>query len=146
MSDGLKHIVESYLIEGAVLLDLLEDKSAGYIRVVIDSENTITLNDTAGLTKRLKNSEEINMLYPDGYRLEVTTPGIEQPIQYPFQYKKNINREITLMFNDGCDIKNITGVIVNADKKRIKITDKSENMFCIPYDQVQSAKVNISFK
>jgi len=146
MSDGLKHIVESYLIEGAVLLDLLEDKSGGYIRVVIDSENTITLNDTAGLTKRLKNSEEVNMLYPDGYRLEVTTPGIEQPIQYPFQYKKNINREITLMFNDGCDIKNITGVIVNADNKRIKITDKSENMFCIPYDQVQSAKVNISFK
>ena len=47
------------------------------LRIVIDSEDKITLNDTTRLTKALRDSIEIDSKYPSGYRLEVSTPGLK---------------------------------------------------------------------
>ena len=82
--NDLKNIVKRYLPEKFVLLDLVANERSGYIRITIDSEDNVTLNDTSALTKAILNAEEIDPLYPSGYRLEITSPGVDFPLSFPF--------------------------------------------------------------
>ena len=145
MNNLLKNIVEHYLEEHHVLIDISSDQRSGFIRVIIDSENDITLDDTAILTKKLIESNDIETLFPDGFRLEVTTPGVGQPLSFPFQYKKNINRDLTLQFNDSGEEKLLVGKILSADNSQVEIVQKDVRV-SVPYDQIISANINVSFK
>ena len=82
MNDTLRNIVETHLTKGQVLLDAREDLRGNYLRIVIDSEDNITLNDTTRLTKILRDSNEIDSIYPSGFRLEVSTPGLNNSLKY----------------------------------------------------------------
>ena len=53
MEEKIKNIVENHLNEGQVLIDVMESFESGFVRVIVDSETTITLGDTANLTKKL---------------------------------------------------------------------------------------------
>ena len=60
-----------------ILIDVNEKFESGFIRIVVDSEDTITLDDTTALTRRLLKSDEFNDRYPDGCRIEITTPVLD---------------------------------------------------------------------
>jgi len=141
----LKKIVTKYLDDKFVLLDLAANERSGFIRITIDSENIVTLNDTSKLTKAILKSEEINPFYPSGYRLEITTPGVDFPLSFPFQYKKNINRSLTIRHSDGGKEKSLVGKMLSADDLGIEILNKDDKI-SIHYDQIISANVNVSFK
>ena len=66
MEEKIKNIVEKHLKDGQVLIDVMESFESGFVRVVIDSEATVTLGDTAILTKKLIKSDEFNNRYPNG--------------------------------------------------------------------------------
>ena len=145
MNDTLISIVESHLSTGHVLLDVSEDKRGNYIRVVIDSERSVTLDDTTQLSQSLRDSNEIDARFPEGFRLEVTTPGLDQPLQYPFQYRKNIARQLKVTFRDGEIVRSLTGTVVGADDASVTLKDGIHDV-SLSYDQIKSAKVKISFK
>jgi len=145
MNDTLISIVESHLSTGHVLLDVSEDKRGNYIRVVIDSERSVTLDDTTQLSQSLRDSNEIDARFPEGFRLEVTTPGLDQPLQYPFQYRKNIARQLKVAFMDGGIVRSLTGTVVDADDASVTLKDGIHDV-SLSYDKIKSAKVKISFK
>ena len=145
MNDTLISIVESHLLTGHVLLDVSEDKRGNYIRVVIDSERSVTLDDTTQLSQSLRDSNEIDARFPEGFRLEVTTPGLDQPLQYPFQYRKNIARQLKVTFRDGEIVRSLTGTVVGADDASVTLKDGIHDV-SLSYDKIKSAKIKISFK
>ena len=65
MEEKIKNIVEKHLNEDQVLVDVMESFESGFVRIVVDSETTITLDDTAKLTKKLIKSDEFNNRYPN---------------------------------------------------------------------------------
>ena len=117
MNDKLKNIVEPHLAEGHILLDAVEDPRGSYLRIIIDSENSITLDETTSLTKNLKGSAEFETMYPNGYRLEVSTPGLDNSLKFPFQYKKNLNRNLEVVYDDNKSSTKVTGKIKRAGDK-----------------------------
>ena len=145
MNDTLKNIVEGHLLRGQILLDAKEDLRGNYLRIIIDSEKNITLNDTASLTKALRDSTEIDSMYPNGYRLEVSTPGLDNSLKLPFQYKKNINRSLTVSYLENKIEKKIKGKLVNVYERNIELISSSKSII-LDYEQIVDAKVNVSFK
>ena len=145
MNDTLRNIVETHLSKGQILLDAKEDTRGNYLRIVIDSEDNITLNDTAKLTKALRNSIEIDSIYPSGYRLEVSTPGLNNSLKFPFQYQKNINRNLAIFYIENEIEMKAKGKLVKIsnDKIELKCSNKS---IIIHYEQITDAKVIVSFK
>ena len=126
-------------------MEVTEDNRGGYIRVVIDSENELTLTDTTQLTRTLKETEILTERFPEGFRLEVSTPGIGSPLVQPFQYKKNLNRNLNVTYlKDGSEV-NATCKIVSANNDSFELENDNE-IFSLSYDQVKSAKVKVSFK
>ena len=145
MNDKLKNIVEPHLAEGHILLDAVEDPRGSYLRIIIDSENSITLDETTSLTKNLKGSAEFETMYPNGYRLEVSTPGLDNSLKFPFQYKKNINRRLKVAFIDNEMEKEFVGSLLVANDEIVEISSAKRSIK-LTYEQITDAKVMVSFK
>ena len=145
MNDKLKNIVEPHLADGHILLDAVEDPRGSYLRIIIDSENSITLDETTSLTKNLKGSAEFETMYPNGYRLEVSTPGLDNSLKFPFQYKKNINRRLKVAFSDNEMEKEFVGSLLVANDEIVEIASAKKSIK-LTYEQITDAKVMVSFK
>ncbi|MBT3180550.1 MAG: hypothetical protein HOK94_01890 [Candidatus Marinimicrobia bacterium] len=140
----MTNIVENYLLPELVLVDVFEDTRGNYIRIIIDSERAVTLADTTKLSKKLRDDEEIDARFPNGFRLEVSTPGLDQPLAFPFQYRKNINRQLNVVFMEGEESKTITGKVMGADESSVTLMDSGQEIV-LSFDQIKSAKVKVSF-
>jgi ribosome maturation factor RimP len=142
----ITQIVENYLSSDLILMDISEDTRGKYIRVVIDAERPVTLDDTTNLSKKLRVDDELDIRFPGGFRLEVTTPGLDKALESPFQFRKNINRELKVTFSndDDDDTQTITGTLIDANDTCVNIRESGQE-FSLGYDQINSAKVLISF-
>ena len=128
-----------------ILIDVNEKFESGFIRIVIDSEDTITLDDTTALTRRLLKSDEFNDRYPDGCRIEITTPGLDYPLKYAYQFKKNINRNIKIHYRKDDKLDAIKCKILSADDDTIMVKHRNSDI-PISYNQIKDAKLILSFK
>ena len=128
-----------------ILIDVNEKFQSGFIRIVVDSEDTITLDDTTALTRRLLKSDEFNDRYPDGCRIEITTPGLDYPLKYAYQFKKNINRKVNIRFRRDDKLDAINCKILSADDDTVMVKHRNSDI-PISYNQIKDAKLILSFK
>ena len=128
-----------------ILIDVNEKFESGFIRIVVDSEDTITLDDTTALTRRLLKSDEFNDRYPDGCRIEITTPGLDYPLKYAYQFKKNINRKVNIRFRRDDKLDAINCKILSADDDTVMVKHRNSDI-PILYNQIKDAKLILSFK
>ena len=145
MEEKIKNIVEEHLNEDQVLVDVMESFESGFVRVVIDSEATVTLGDTAILTKKLIKSDEFNNRYPNGCRIEITTPGVDAPLKKAYQFKKNINKNVKIRYKNKGQTDSIKCKILSADDDSV-LVNFDNNDIPIFYDQIEYAKILLSFK
>ena len=128
-----------------ILIDVNEKFESGFIRIVVDSEDTITLDDTTALTRRLLKSDEFNDRYPEGCRIEITTPGLDYPLKYAYQFKKNINRKVNIRFRKDDKLDEINCKILSADDDTVMVKHRNSDI-PISYNQIKDAKLILSFK
>ena len=125
-------------------MDISENTRGNFIRVVIDAERPVTLDDTTNLSKKLRNDDEMDNRFPDGFRLEVTTSGLDNALESPFQFRKNIDRKLKITYSNGDGMQTITGTLIDANDTCVYIKERGQE-FSLRYDQINSAKVLISF-
>ena len=145
MSDEIINIIEPFLEDGQVLMDVTHDVRGNFVRIIVDSESVLTLDDTAKLTRSIKNASETLSEFPDGVRIEVSTPGLDWSLSEPFQYKKNLNRNLDVVYDENKSSIKVTGKIVRVGDKSFEL-ESDDKILSLSYDQVKSALVNVSFK
>jgi ribosome maturation factor RimP len=151
-ADSVKGYIEEELRRSDLfLIDLTVDRT-NRIRVVVDSIEGITVDQCAGISRMIES--QLNRDKED-YDLEVTSPGLNKPLVLPFQYKKNIGRQIEVMTLSD---QRIRGKLLNADEEKIELeTETIKKMkgkkkrevitdrFHARFDEIRSAKVMITF-
>ena len=145
MSDEIINIIEPFLEDGQILMDVTHNVRGNYVRIIVDSESVLTLDDTAKLTRLIKNASETLSKFPDGVRIEVSTPGLDCSLSEPFQFKKNLNRSLDVVYYDNSLPTKVTGKITRVGDKSFELESDDKNL-SLSYDQVKSALVNLSFK
>ena len=145
MGYEIKNIIEPFLKDGQTLMDVTHDVRGNFVRIIVDSENVVTLDDTAKLTRSIKDASETLSEFPDGVRIEVSTPGLDWSLSEPFQYKKNLNRKLEVVYVDGRSSTKITGKIKRVDDKSFELESENKSL-SLSYEQVKSAFVKVSFK
>lgn len=129
-------------------LEALEITSAGkrrVIRVIIDSDGGISLDQVADVSKEV--SAELDRLDESGelgqtpYVLEVSSPGVERPLTLPRHWRRNISRLVKCSMDDGSTV---CGRILSTDEQAVQIeVDGIERS--INYLDVKRAHVEIEF-
>ena len=139
------NIIEPFLEDGQILMDVTHDVRGNFVRIIVDSESVLTLDDTAKLTRSIKNASETFSEFPDGVRIEVSTPGLDWSLSEPFQYKKNLNRNLDVVYDDNKSSTKVTGKIKRVGDKSFELESGNKTL-SLSYDQVKSALVKVSFK
>ena len=143
--ENLRSIIKNHLTEGIVLMDLVHNTSSDFLKVIIDSFNNITIKETSKIAKRIKNDDKIVSMFPNGCRLEVTTPGLNSNLVKKFQYEKNIGRNILLEFcENNSDLISDTFLLIDVKNEGITVGKDKRDYFVI-FENIKSAKIEVSF-
>ena len=126
------------------ILEVNVDQNTGYIKIIIDSEKRVSLSDTAKISRLLTNDAAIDSLFPNGYKLEVSSPGINKPLEFPFQYIKNIGQDINISLIDKPEFVKQNATIISANQEFVVLNIKNQKLQ-VSYDNIRNAKLNISF-
>jgi ribosome maturation factor RimP len=140
------------LISGEPDLFLVEVKikPTNNIKVFIDGNQGISIEKLVQYNRRLyKQLEEENM-YPNGdFSLEVSSPGLDEPLKLHRQYLKNIGRYVEVTDNEGLKLE---GKLLEADDNGLKIEEtkgKGKKLevitHSIPFLNIKSTKIQIKF-
>tara|TARA_B100000989_G_scaffold291673_1_gene266433 strand:- start:49 stop:486 length:438 start_codon:yes stop_codon:yes gene_type:complete len=143
--ENLRSIIKNHLSEGIVLMDLVHNTSSDFVKVIIDSFNNIDIKETSKIARRIKNDDNIVSMFPNGCRLEVTTPGLGSKLVKKFQYEKNIGRNLLLEYRgSNSDLISDTFLLVEVKNEGITVSKNKRDYFVI-FKNIKSAKIKVSF-
>lgn len=123
--------------------------------ICIDTDKGIRIDECASLSRMIGRRLEEGNVFEFPYNLEVTSPGLDQPLKVFRQYVKNIGR--TLKVND-LDGVIYTGELSAVSEKQITLKPElekrkakkgevlEETVINIDFEKIKSAKVQVSFK
>ena len=135
--DRINNIIADIMPKDLVLIDLVQDKSS--IRIIVDGAKSVDLDTTAYIAKKIRNSESLNKYLPKDFRLEVSSPGIGSPLTYPFQYKKNIGRQ--LMIKELSTSNEIKAKLTHVIEDGIVATNNIGKTIKFKFDEIESATI-----
>lgn len=120
------------------------------ISVFADADNGITIDKCTRINRALYNYLEENEIFPNNdFAIEVSSPGVEEPLLLLRQYKKNVGRTVEVVTNDD---KVYTGKLIAVTDQEItieskegkgnKATTKTNNILL---NQIKHTKVLVTF-
>lgn len=94
------------------------------ITLLLETERGITIDECAFINKKI--SHFIDTQYPNEiYTLEVSSPGIDYPIKFLVQYKRNRGKKVEIILQDETKYR---GKLLSVDETSIHIlTEKEKN-------------------
>jgi len=125
-------------------------KPTNNIKVFIDADEGVILSDLIEYNRKLYKQLEEGELFPNGdFSLEVSSPGLDEPLKLFRQYKKNIGRfvEITLKDSTKKEGKLVEatedGVVIETETGKGKKKEiKQESVL---FDQIKNTKIQVKF-
>lgn len=146
----IKELAESALEEpGHFIVDVLffERQRPSKVMVIVDGDNGVTIDACANLSRKLAAMLDEQNVPNHAYLLEVSTPGVDQPLKMKRQYYKNAGRQFKVHLKDKTIVQGKLETVSDdmltirqpVDKKETKLTE-------VPFDQIEKAYVMVSFK
>jgi ribosome maturation factor RimP len=150
-----EHIAEivSHLIEGSelFLVDVIV-KPGNRITVFMDKLESVTINECAEISRAIE--KQLNREVED-FELEVSSPGLSQPLKVKQQYFKNVGKEIEIILKTGdklvgklLNMNNNEIIIASSRKQKREGKSKPElitEQKTIIFSDIKSTKVLINF-
>ena len=148
---ALEALIDKLLldIEGIFLVSL-RIKPTNNIKVFIDADAGLNIDKCVKINRAMYRTIEEEGWYPDGnFSLEVSSPGIDEPLILIRQYKKNIGRNVEVTLND--ETKQEGKLLVVSDESiTIEFTEGKNKKAVIvtkeiSFDEVKQIIVLIAF-
>lgn len=125
-------------------------KPTNNIKVFIDADEGIILSLLIEYNRKLYKKLEESGLFPDGdFSLEVSSPGLDEPLKLFRQYKKNVGRYVDVTKNDSSKVEGRLieatedGILVETETGKGK--KKETRQESILFDDIKSTKIQIKF-
>ena len=142
--NNIEKEIKKFLKPDMEILSCKINDKTDFLRIIIDSINNISIDETSHIVKKIKNDDMIMSNFPNGLKIEVGTPGIDSSLIKKFQFAKNIGRKIKLEYKDNIKSNNDSFCLVDVNDSYIVVEKFSEKMN-IKYENIINAKVEISF-
>lgn len=141
----LKEDIKSLLPNGVFLIDIKEDPRRRMLNCIIDSESPVDLNLTTSISKDIHNSGVLDKSYPNGMTLSVSSIGIDAPLKEAYQFKKNINKSVSLKIVKNGKPFSMEAKIIDVKDDNVEVKSKGSDKELIPIVNIDYAKLIIKF-
>jgi ribosome maturation factor RimP len=143
--DRLAGVITDPLAAVGLDVEAVELTAAGkrrMLRVAIDKDGGVTLDDIAEATKEVSRLlDDSDAMGEQPYTLEVTSPGTDRPLTLPRHWRRNEGRLVKVTLVDG---ESVTGRIIRTAEERATLdVDGTERD--VAFADVGKAKIQIEF-
>jgi len=147
LEQKIKALIET---EPDIFLVEIRIKPTNNVKVFLDSDNGISLDRLIRYNRKLYKDLEENSFFPGGdFSLEVSSPGLDEPLKLRRQYLKNIGRGVEITLIDG--VKNEgkllqvgeTEIVVEEEKGKGK--KKEMVQLTVPFSEIKTTRIQIKF-
>ncbi|HET6543257.1 MAG TPA: ribosome maturation factor RimP [Chryseolinea sp.] len=151
-AEEIKNIITRKLADpNQFLVDVIVKGHKGpkKVLIIIDSDKGVTIDDCANLSREISKAFDDLQLFDDSYMLEVSTPGLDQPLRLARQYYKNIGRRIKVVTHQQA----VEGKLVEVGEDKIKLEQeigagkhKETKIIELSFLEIDKTFVLVSFK
>ncbi len=143
--EDIKKVAEPLLRSlGLDLFDL--QVSGGQLRIFVDKEGGVALEDCAKLSRLLSPALDVAECVPNAYRLEVSSPGLNRPLRNEKDFKRFIGKKVKIKTMEKImDQKVFIGRLSDFNGGTIYITTDEGRQVELPFEKVQTACLEIEF-
>jgi ribosome maturation factor RimP len=152
-AENIRHLADRQL-EGSPFFVLAVHVTPGQsarIKVVVDGDHGVTIDDCAKISREL-NQAMSGSEFPVNYNLEVTTPGVDQPLKSARQFPKHVGRNLKVVLKKEGKI--LKGKLTAATSEGITLLTESEKgkkhvveaPLTLNFEEIEKTIVQISFK
>lgn len=153
LEDKIHQIAEEQLMDPTLFVVSVQLKkgSKDKLEILIDGDHGVGIDDCANISRRIGQVLEEGDVLENAYQLEVSSPGVGQPLKLIRQYKANIGRKLKVLLQNGKEFNGVLrevsedsflmDVEIKEKKKKIKLEST-----WVSISEVNIAKVQVSFK
>ena len=143
LNDLLAQNSEDFLVSVKV-------KPTNNIKIFIDSEEGMSIEKCVRYNRRLYAQIEEKEMFPDGnFSLEISSPGVDEPLKLHRQYVKNIGRHVLVTFNDLTEKEGKLLEVTETDIIIENTTGKGKKLethqHVIPLENIKTTVVQVQF-
>lgn len=147
--ETVENLIQPLLQEG-VFLVYIKIKPTNNFKIYIDADGGLPLEKCIKINRALYKQMEEMGLYPDGnFSLEVSSPGIDEPLKLIRQYIKNVGRFIEVVKLDDTRLE---GKLLEANEEKISIEitegkgkKMTVNQLEVSISNIKQTKVQVKF-
>ena len=127
-------------------------KGGRKVTVLIDGDQGVPIDVCAEVSRSLSHRLDEEELIDDKYTLEVSSPGLSQPLLLKRQYTKNVGRHVKVVLDTD---KTVQGELLAADDEQIVVAEETGRRakkkavaqeITIPFSQIKKTNVLAIFK
>lgn len=156
LKEQISEIVSGHLPdEDHYIVDVVVGEKSGkkLINVYIDADQGVTIQACAKISRALSGEIEAQEMIDDAYVLEVSSPGVDYPLQDLRQYQKNVGRDLLIYLSSGAEV---LGTLLEVNEEMVKVNAKEKakgkskqikmREVEIPFAEIIKSIVQVSFK
>lgn len=137
------------LLEGTdMFVTNLQIEPGNNIKLFLDADEGLNVQKSVSINRQLVTQIDELGWYPNGdYSLEVSSPGVDEPLRSIHQYKKNIGRTLAVTNVEDLEqigvLKAVTEVGISIE---VKINKKKETAIVeVPFENIKQSIVQVIF-
>jgi ribosome maturation factor RimP len=122
--------------------------SGNDIKVFVDGDEGVTIEKCIVLNRGIyKKLEESGMFAGGDFSLEVSSPGLDEPLKLFRQYQKNLGRNVDVVLTDGTKRE---GKLVSVEEREIVVEEtkgkkKEVARHTILFENIKTTKIQVVF-
>jgi ribosome maturation factor RimP len=130
-------------MKDAILIDVTVRGSqyGRTIEIFIDNDSGITTDLCASVSREVGKRLDAERIVQGRYYLVVSSPGTDRPLFFLRQYKKHIDRYMSVKFREGVNSRTVIGKLTNITDSSISLEEETGAMSVIQFDSITEAKV-----
>lgn len=144
----VEEMIQPYLNEQGfelVDIDYVKEGSNWFLRVYVDKEGGIDIDDCVMISEQLSAKLDENDPIPTVYFLEVSSPGAERPLKKAEDVAKSVGKNVFVTTYEAVNgMKEFEGKLLSFDNGELVI-EAGKKQYTVPYDKVASARLAILF-
>ncbi len=125
-------------------IEYVKEGDRFYLRVYIDKEGGITIDDCEIISRALEEKLDAQSFIEDSYILEISSPGLGRPLKKEKDFERSIGKEVEIKLYKAINRqKDFEGVLKSYTEEQltIEIDDKEEMVF----ERKDIALIRLSF-
>ena len=134
---------ENFLVEVKI-------RPGNNIKIFVDADHGISIDKLAQYNRSLYRQIEESGLFPNNdFSMEISSPGLDEPLKLRRQYLKNIGRYVEIILKSGIKKE---GKLISATDKDIVIEEEKGNkkkkevtLHSLSYDDIKTTKIQIKW-